>query len=279
MTNTDWTGTPTPYAPGLTGAVIIPGDEPVKDILLAFRGTWLTEFHPDSDDAEWRKWVPVGTDVGPITEHLTVRWPELRFTAGRHPYRAVFAASNHLWMFRGDRYLKLDLKTGKLATAPDADPATEIAIDDKDFVHGITAATAISDTEVYLFNNLDYYKYNLDTGHYSARMTLDVKDKLVWVTTQRLDTVCFDARNSSTSSLRLLYFVEACDGELKTEKGGEELKVGAARRQPGRPRPRDRRPPARRRGRHRPRAHPHPRRRPRPPGGRISLNHRRPQSA
>ncbi|CAL9331165.1 hypothetical protein [Streptomyces sp. enrichment culture] len=148
-----WNKVPTPEAPGLTGIV----SRPDKGLWL-FRGTFIADL----------------ADPAPHWQHLNVRWPELRFTAGRHPYRAPFVAEGRLWMFRGSRYLKLDLTTGQVVTPSDADPAKEINLD-KTFVHGITAATALSDTEVYLFNGATYYLYNFEHGAATtACRTLDL---------------------------------------------------------------------------------------------------------
>ncbi|MER7705709.1 hypothetical protein ABTX81_22805 [Kitasatospora sp. NPDC097605] len=217
MAEKDWAKIPTPYAKGLTGAVILAGKKPEDDVLWTFRGTWFAEFRRAAKGS----WA-ASTDC---LQHLTVRWPELRFTAGRHPYRAAFVAGDQLWMFRGDRYLKLDLEKGGIVTPDDADPAKFFSLD-QGFAHGITAATAIGDSEAYLFNGNDYYVCNLETGlPSSSRMTLEVGAHLEDRIPRRTDAVCFDPRSTSSQSLHLLHFVWDRFGDMETKSTADPLKI------------------------------------------------------
>ncbi|WP_274028480.1 hypothetical protein [Streptomyces sp. MMBL 11-1] len=203
-----WNKVPTPDAPGLTGVV----SRPDKSLWL-FRGTFIADL----------------ADPTPHWQHLNVRWPELRFTAGRHPYRAPFVAEGRLWMFRGDRYLKLDLTTGQVVTPADADPAKEINLD-KTFVHGITAATAISDTEVYLFNGATYYLYNFEHGAATtSSRTLDLapfRKVLPEGFSPRIDAVGATSGPSDPPSLLVTSFSSSC--KATAHEKDAQLQLGDA---------------------------------------------------
>ncbi|MFG3244733.1 MULTISPECIES: hypothetical protein [unclassified Streptomyces] len=136
----------------ITSALIFPKTGTDPETAYLFQGTFAKRYTKKADNT-WQ--AHEATRLGLI-------WPTSADTAGKQPYRAAYTYKDNIWMIQN---------TSVTSFRPEGAAAQKTTTDkvfpnmkDTGFRDSITAAAALSDTEILIFSNNNYLCYNARKG-------------------------------------------------------------------------------------------------------------------
>ncbi|QFR96679.1 hypothetical protein GBW32_31170 [Streptomyces tsukubensis] len=164
----------------ITSALILPKTGGTPETAYLFQGVFAKRY----TKTEHGPWQPQPAS------RLDCIWPQTAKTAGALAYGAAHTYNGNIWLIRGDKATSF---------RPDGVPAHESKtadifsdIRDTTFRDGITAASALSDTQVFLFKGSSYLRYDTRRGQTTDIKTLPhglTPDAACWIPDSTTPTI------------------------------------------------------------------------------------------